>query len=108
MRKSNDDSAPDTHTHIRTCTRSWKEGKKKIFPGPSRLCQFPLLGFHLIQPFGLFAVYANFLLPQKQIEVSLELMYALASLASLFNVFHMCITLVGRQLPGSPGYPMPG
>lgn len=92
-----------TRSSTRTCTR--KEGKKKIFSGPSRLCQFPLLGFHLIQPFGLFAVYANFLLPQKQIEVSLELMYALAS---LFNTFHMCITLVGRQLAGSPGYPMPG
>lgn len=95
MRTSNDDNAPDTHTH--TCAR--KEGKKKIFSSPSRPCQFPLLGFHSIHPFGLFAVYANFLLPQKQIKVSLERMYALASLAALSNVFHMCVTLVGRQLP---------
>ena len=94
---------PTPHAH----TKGRKE-RKKIFSGPSSLCRFPLLGFNLIQPFGLFAMYANFLLSQKQIEVSLELMYTLTSLASLFNIFHMCINLRGRQLPCSPRYPMPG
>lgn len=93
---------PSAHTHTR------KGRKKKIFPGPSRLCRFPLLGFNSVQPFGLFAVYANFLLSQKQIEVSLELLYPLTSLASPFNIFHMCINPGGRQLPCSPRYPMPG
>lgn len=98
---------PDTNPRACAHTRLIK-GKEKLNSGLFSLCRFPLLGFSLIQPLGLFAVYANFLLSQKQIEMSLELMYALTSLTSPFNVFHMCITLVGRQLLCFPGYPMPG
>ena len=62
--------SPSSNTHTHTHTQ--KERKKK----PKKLAHplFPLLGFSLIQPFDLFAVYDNFLLSQKQIEVSLELM----------------------------------
>lgn len=84
------------HTHKRK-----EEKKKYIYLGPSSLCRFPLLGFSLIQPFGLFAVFANFLLSQKQIEMSLELMYTRTSLTSWSNIFHMCANLAGRRLPRS-------
>lgn len=64
-RNENNTPPPPTHTH----TKGKKE-KKYALAHPL----FPLLGFSLIQPFDLFAVYDNFLLSQKQIEVSLELM----------------------------------
>jgi hypothetical protein len=43
-------------------------------------------------------MYDNFLPAQKQIEVSPEL---LDTLNPPFNTFHMCISLVGRQLLAS-------
>lgn len=49
----------------------------------------------------MFAVFANFLLSQKQIEMSLELMYTRTSLTSPSNIFHMCANLAGRRLPCS-------
>lgn len=100
MRKRGEGSGPRLLTY--TCTHiKGKRKRKNIYSGPSSLCRFPLLGFSLIQPFGLFAVFANFLLSQKQIEMSLELMYTRTSLTSLSNIFHMCANLAGRQLPWS-------
>lgn len=91
-----------THANMRTGKR-----ERKMYSGPFILCQFPLLGLSLIQPFGLFIICTNFFLSQKQTEVSLELMYTPTSLTSPFNIFHMCINLMGRQLSCFPRYLMP-
>ena len=82
-RKKWEQYSPSSNTH--TLTKGKKE--KKYTPAHPL---FPLLGFSLIQPFDLFAMYDNFLLSQKQIEVSLELMRTLTASPPCLT-FSICV-----------------